>query len=517
MSILSNVKTYAKLVWENLPSKRTPVDAKNLNRMEEGIAWNNEAIKEIADAVMSEIVNDPNKIASLAAVYYVKQDVVKVTNDLENKITNPVSAAVGQVLAVKSIDANGKPTEYETVKNEASPADWSVNDENVPGYIANRTHWEELIQEQGTLLEETTIEFTTNLASISGIGTSNVKDGGEYIVYWNGNVYECTAFTDSQSIILGNGALVSTGEDTGEPFGMEMLAGTSALIMKSTKDVETVTLKIEAKEVVVCHKIDKKYLPDDIKGGSGGVTSWNDLTDKPFYEDFVEILPTTSFEFIEDSGMYIGILPSLTSIRSGTVCRITYNEKVYECVAHVMETDVLTIGNSSIFGGGVEEDVPFGIMLLPTETYLFSTDNTVSAASIKIEALLSIPIDERYVPKIGTIDLVSLGLPTVTDTSYSTVTLTREQLAEMYDTLKNGIVRLKLKLTGDIYIPDALIKTNVYRCNGAEIELFATVSRVLSDCFGVMTCELHAHFHGAIIFITLETNTNAIYHQMNMY
>ena len=391
MSILSNVKTYAKLVWENLPSKKTPVDAKNLNRMEEGIAWNNEAIKEIADAVMSEIVNDPNKIASLAAVYSVKQDITKATQALGNKITNPATAAVGQVLAVKSVDANGKPTEYETVKNEASPADWSVNDENVPGYIANRTHWEELIQEQGTLLEETTIEFTTNLASISGIGTSNVKDGGEYIVYWNGNVYECTAFTDSQSIILGNGALFSTGEDTGEPFGMEMLAGTSALIMKSTKDVETVTLKIEAKEVVVCHKLDKKYLPDDI---GGGVSSWDDLTDKPFYpiyttDDYlIENMGRNELILTED-GSFISTRKINTPIYEMEMYKVIYNDVSY--ILRSKSVNMENFGRCVVLG---EEDgtTPFLMVIFPksiadtlgTSIMLYALDG---AESVTLEIL----------------------------------------------------------------------------------------------------------------------------------
>lgn len=38
---------------------------------------------------------------------------------IDEKITNPTSGTVGQVLAVKSVDANGKPTEYETVEQSS--------------------------------------------------------------------------------------------------------------------------------------------------------------------------------------------------------------------------------------------------------------------------------------------------------------------------------------------------------------------------------------------------------------
>ena len=43
--------------------------------MEEGIKGNSDAIEAIAAAVVSQIVNDPDKIASMAALYSVNQKI----------------------------------------------------------------------------------------------------------------------------------------------------------------------------------------------------------------------------------------------------------------------------------------------------------------------------------------------------------------------------------------------------------------------------------------------------------
>lgn len=56
----------------------------------------------------------------------------------------PQTASVGQVLAVKAVDENGKPTEWEPVTlPKQVQADWNQNDSTAADYVKNRTHYEE--------------------------------------------------------------------------------------------------------------------------------------------------------------------------------------------------------------------------------------------------------------------------------------------------------------------------------------------------------------------------------------
>ena len=84
MSILSSFTAYMKQVWENRPSILTAISAARLGHMEDGIKMTSDAIEEIAAAVVSTIVNDPDKIASMAALYAVNEAVNQLNSDMKN-------------------------------------------------------------------------------------------------------------------------------------------------------------------------------------------------------------------------------------------------------------------------------------------------------------------------------------------------------------------------------------------------------------------------------------------------
>lgn len=94
MSILSNFTAYVKQTWANSPSKSSPVSASRLGHMESGIKANSDAIQEIVEAVMSEITNDPDKIASMAALYKINQSLSGVASTAQGKVDKD---GVGQV------------------------------------------------------------------------------------------------------------------------------------------------------------------------------------------------------------------------------------------------------------------------------------------------------------------------------------------------------------------------------------------------------------------------------------
>ena len=80
--IISNFIAYAKQAWKNKPDTSTPLSAARLTHLEEGIKSNSDAIEKIAAAVVSQIVNDPHKIASMASLYSVNQTVAQLNSDL---------------------------------------------------------------------------------------------------------------------------------------------------------------------------------------------------------------------------------------------------------------------------------------------------------------------------------------------------------------------------------------------------------------------------------------------------
>lgn len=201
---ISGFKEYVTQTWKNRPSTETPMSAERLNHIEAGIKSISDAIKNMASAIMKD-------------------------------------------MADLTIGAS----------------DWNAA-EGEPGYVQNRTHWVEYVSKAEVIVEETSVSFKSEMNSLYGLGTEKVISGKPYIVYWNGTAYECTAFTADQSVFLGNGILSGVGTDTGEPFCMEMLAATSAFVMKSNSNAETIKIKVETPEKIKYRPFDERFLPDSM-------------------------------------------------------------------------------------------------------------------------------------------------------------------------------------------------------------------------------------------------------------
>lgn len=342
--IIKDFVEYVKQTWKNRPDTSTPMSAERLNHMEDGIKGNSDAIKALADAVYDEILNDSEKIASLAALYSLKQEVDK-------KIASPATATVGQILEVEEVNEDGVPTKFKAVDNKGGgSADWDVNDENTDGYVKNRTHWKRILQTYELLCDEMVVEFTGELNTIAGIGTSNIVAGTVYTVYWNGTAYECTA----TSTYLGNGSLISAGDDTGEPFCFEYMTATGSYVMKSTSDAESVTIKVERPEKIEWNQMDPRYIPD------------------MYYteNDLIELLPeTTLVATMENDGVII--TENVPVLKAGEKYIIKYDGVEYECIA----VDITSIAGDAPAGScvlgnlaslGLEDSgEPFTIMYGP--------------------------------------------------------------------------------------------------------------------------------------------------------
>lgn len=80
---ISGFVAYVKQAWKNKPDTSTPLSAARLTHVEDGVKGNSNAIEKIAAAVVSQIVNDPNKIASTAALYSVNKKADDLNSDLQ--------------------------------------------------------------------------------------------------------------------------------------------------------------------------------------------------------------------------------------------------------------------------------------------------------------------------------------------------------------------------------------------------------------------------------------------------
>lgn len=147
------------------------------------------------------------------------------------------------------------------------------------GYPYRETVKTEIMAEQFAMLpSETDFGKSTEIVELTV--------GGQYIVNWDGKEYPCVGkeyVTDElTSVCIGDVSSLTGGESTGEPFAVVMVPGDHARIYKRSGTTFTKISVTEIKDVV--HPMDKDLLPDDL---GGGVTSWNDLTDKPFGETVV--------------------------------------------------------------------------------------------------------------------------------------------------------------------------------------------------------------------------------------
>lgn len=97
------VNTYTKHSW--VDDSSPDLEAEILNEIETGIKDNNDAIKAITAAVVNQIINDPDKIASMAALYAVNQTLSTLSTTVTNINSN--LSDVNSSLTVSAQDTTG--------------------------------------------------------------------------------------------------------------------------------------------------------------------------------------------------------------------------------------------------------------------------------------------------------------------------------------------------------------------------------------------------------------------------
>ena len=202
-----------------------------------------------------------------------------------------------------------------------------------------------------------------------------------------------------------------------------------------------------------------------VSGGTstGGVTSWNDLIDKPF-EDNVDgrevvaekqsltlnktdvCVGDTSVEF--HYIQYINENPLGIPFNDGDKLIYIWNGVEYECTTtciydEVEKLDIYKIGNENIVNSRVEDTgVPFFIAMMKAETmYMFQISSRLENASLEIQKVVKTVkhIDNKYIKDMygsKTTEEVYIPLQDYTFTAYV------DQDTNTADTWSEGIILL---------------------------------------------------------------------------
>ena len=206
--------------------------------------------------------------------------------------------------------------------------DWNENDEASPNYIKNRTHWEEEKESDISVIEEIThIWENLDFEDVLVIDEIELIENKTYDVYWDGKLYKCTPYiAEYAGICLGNDIIGGAGTNGGnnEPFFIIPWRG-ATLIFTDTIGEHTFSVSVTGIQTVV-HKLDPKYLPDDI----GLQPDWNQLDDTK--KDSIKNRPPLTHD--EDGNVYLGSFDDMENAK-----KLATEEYFYEPKKHLVLED----------------------------------------------------------------------------------------------------------------------------------------------------------------------------------
>ncbi len=238
--------------------------------------------------------------------------------------------------------------------------DWAQNDPAAPGYIQNRTHWEEAYA-GGEVLAQTNVVNGTAMLPFTSIG---LVLGRAYKVTWNGTVYGCVAeaFTEGNLSGIGLGSDYGmTGNDL--PFNILDYGDSTAIQARGTTEACACAIEAEPGENV--HYLDPKYIKDMYYEESNG-------TMQIMPETALTATPPEPWAYDADDSVWVATSPVASEdIAAGDTVTVACDGTDYTCVA-VAGTELglpggAALGNIELLKGTGDTGEPFIILLLTAE------------------------------------------------------------------------------------------------------------------------------------------------------
>ena len=221
-----------------------------------------------------------------------------------------------------------------------------------------------------------------------------------YNISYNGIEYNCKCINVEGMFMLGNyGIEMGTG-DTGEPFviACQNVDGETMCAIMPLDGETSITISIS-----IIHKLDKKFLPDDIAGGA----DWNAnegeagyIKNRTHYDTISEIYPETTMAL--DSGG--ATLPSDFILELNKQYIISWNGTPYTCTAESVMIDTemaIVVGNIGVVMGiGSDTGEPFVIGYVPSYNMILvqAIDNSLTSVNLKIEGEVAVKLPYKYLP-----------------------------------------------------------------------------------------------------------------------
>lgn len=316
--------------------------------------------------------------------------------ELDERMPDNMSAEVGQMIVVKAVDENGKPTEWEAV--------------NVP--TGGASHWDDIegkpFYEEGeeTVLFDGDITFSPDgkLKGQTQITYFEIEQGKTYKIDWNGYAYECA----SKQVELDNGVFVSylgnavllEEEDTGENFLFYCGKDEAGENVSVAAYIPMTESKIPNERVIPCkiyhdgkiiHKLNNKFIDAEwmANDNAGTITI---LKEK-------EYTGGQTFRSYEETAINIQKVVEYESVT--VIC----NGKEYECKPIYDEDDgsgegdVFFLGNAGMWSEKYPNTgEPFMLMAYIGGVVILGV-NTNEPYTFGIKRKNIVPIPNKFLPK----------------------------------------------------------------------------------------------------------------------
>ena len=181
-----------------------------------------------------------------------------------------------------------------------------------------------------------------------------------------------------------------------------------------------------------------KELEGKVGGGSagGGVSSWNDLTDKPFYKTTEKIeVPSQTVSFTNQGGMYMGMIHATLngSPNVGDIVFVNWGGQKFNCPVLASTEGTTLIGNGALVGMGADNGIPFGMMMHPDIGMQFMTAESGASRviSIEYETVTYHTLDNQYL----NIDQLDREISTFAHAGWCIGVTTKEEVKSFLDSV----------------------------------------------------------------------------------
>ena len=195
-------------------------------------------------------------------------------------------------------------------------------------------------------------------------------------------------------------------------------------------------------------------------GGTGGVTSWNDLKDRPFGEsDNAVLLPNTQFAY--ESTFEVFAVPGYIDFLVGKTYTVNWNGVDYTTEAvpgQFNGEDLVMIGNPAALGG-TNNNLPFAIACLMGSVAAIPLDGS-TAVNVGIIGFGIVPIPFQYLTNALPYYIDVTATPKDNSTAFVyECSETVSNLMEVYESGREIKLRVKLEL---VYLTISLTTVSDY-------------------------------------------------------